>query len=530
MMTSLSLLPIYLTDFIGSLLMIVLSLVAYQRARHLTRREPKNVLWAYLFWLCITLVAFALSRSIGHVLRFILIWSGHPELWNFLAPFSGGLNSLIFVAASVLTFFYHTMRVIIARIHEDAEKILNVNLNLQAAQEELHRLNRTLEQQVEKRTTSLRMSEQKFRHLFEGSKDMIYFCDANGHICDINDSGVELLGWRERGEVIGHPLAHFFVEQSKWATYFSEITSQGHVKDYEIEFLRPDGSHLYLMVTASAIYNEKGEVQGCEGIAKDLTHFKEVTNQLIISEKMASIGQLAAGVAHEINTPLGIILGYSQLLEEDLGDNPEVLEMLQVMEKQTKTCKRIVSDLLKFSRSSTEGVRTESDINQCIEGVLSIMEHTLKMDHITVQRFLSQDLPQVIVDHEKLRQVFVNLINNANHAVANGGTLGIWTRYHTVDRKIEIIIADTGPGIPKEIMGQIFDPFFTTKDVDKGTGMGLSVSFGIIKNEGGELIAFSPPTDPEILALGMRTSFHVSLPVKPASVSILPDEGWMLTD
>lgn len=515
MMSSISLLPVYLMDFVGALSMMILSLVAYHRARHLISREPKNVLWAYLFWLCITLVAFALSRSIGHVLRFILILSGYPEVWEFLAPFSGGLNSLIFVAVAVLTFFYQTMRVIIARVHEDAENIVNVNVNLQAAQEELHRLNRTLEQQVESRTSSLRMSEQKFRHLFEGSKDMIYFCDSKGHICDINDSGVKLLGWKERTEVIGHPLAHFFVDQSKWATYFSEIAAEGHVKDFEIEFLRPDGSHLYLMLTASAIYNENGEVQGCEGIAKDLTHFKEVTNQLIISEKMASIGQLAAGVAHEINTPLGIILGYSQLLEEDLADNPEVLEMLKVMEKQTKTCKRIVADLLKFSRNSTEGVRKESDVNQCIEGVLSIMEHNLNMDQIKVVRYLGENLPQIIVDREKLRQVFVNLINNANHAVVENGTVGIWTRYQEADGKVEIIIADSGPGIPKKIMGQIFDPFFTTKDVDKGTGMGLSVSFGIVKNEGGELIAFSPPTDPNLIAKGMRTSFHIFLPVKP---------------
>ncbi len=515
MNSGISLFPVYLMDFIGAILMIVLSLFAFRFARRLTRLEPKNVLWTYLFWLCMTMVAFAISRSIGHVLRFIFVWSGHQELWVLLAPFSGGLNSITFVAAAVLTFYYNTMHVVIARVQEDAESLKITNDNLEEAQEALNELNRTLEQQVEIRTRDLRMSEQKFRHLFEGSKDMIYFCDARGQICDINDSGIQLLGRQHREEVLGQPLAAFFAEQEKWQQYFAKLSEEGHVQDFEVELRRPDDSHLHLMVTASAIYNEGGEVQGCEGIAKDLTHYREVTNQLIISEKMASVGQLAAGVAHEINTPLGIILGYSQLLAEDLADQPEVFEMLKVIEKQTKTCKRIVADLLKFSRRSLEGSRQPSEINQCLEDVLTIMEHTLNMDQITIQRNMGADLPLVNIDRERLRQVFVNIINNAHHAIGKDGVVGIWSRFNVLDQEVEAIIGDNGPGIPPEIIGQIFDPFFTTKEVGRGTGMGLSVSFGIVNDEGGRLKAVSPPQDPKLLAAGMHTAFHIYLPALP---------------
>ncbi len=511
MNSGLPLYPLYMADLVGALLMIVLSLCAFTYARRLTRLEPKSVLWAYLFWLSMALVAFAISRSAGHVLRFVFILSGRQDLWTALAPFSGGMNSLIFVAAAILTFYYNTMHSVIVRIRADAEALQNANENLLAAHEALHILNHTLEERVEERTRELRLSEQKFRHLFEGSRDMIYFCDSRGNITDINDAGIELLGQRSKGDIVGRPLAHFFAVPGKWNQYFAELSRSGHVKDFEIEVRSKDGVPLYFMLTASAIRNEKGKILGCEGIAKDLTRFREVTNQLILSEKMASMGQLAAGVAHEINTPLGIILGYCQLLEEDLADRPEMLDILKIMEKQTKTCKRIVADLLKFSRHSAEESRAPADINQCVEEVLTIMAHTISVDGITIERHLGADLPAVVLNTEKIRQVLVNLITNAHHAIGRNGVIGIWTGQK--DREVEIIIADTGPGIPAAIIGQIFDPFFTTKGVGKGTGMGLAVSFGIIKEHGGRLEAHSPPADAELYRAGMRTAFHISLPL-----------------
>lgn len=515
MNNGLPLLPIYLVDFSGALLMIVLALSALGYARRLVRMEKENVLWTYIFWLSAALVTLSLSRSMAHVLQYILILAGHAGIWRQLAPFFGGLNSLIFTSVAVLTIYYYNVHSVITRIAEDTQSLSMAHEQLKNAHAELRDLNLTLEQRVETRTQQLQLSEEKFRGLFESSKDMILFCDPHGFINDINDSGRDILGYAHRDEVIGKPLAVYFAEEEKWSRFYCSLGSQGHVKEFEAEFLRQDGSRLYLMITASVIADEQGKVKGYEMIAKDLTHFKEVTDQLIQSENMASVGQLAAGVAHEINTPLGIILGYSQLLMEDFAENSETHEILKIVEKQTKVCKRIVADLLKFSRHSMGGAHNPVDINACVQEVLSIVEHGLNMDHIYVQRVLAETIPEIIVDAERLRQVLVNIINNAHHAIGKEGIIGVWTRFNAHCQEVEIIIGDTGCGIPPGVISRIFDPFFTTKGVGKGTGLGLSVSFGIIKDHGGYIDVFSPPVDKEVVTAGMNTAFHVILPVEP---------------
>lgn len=508
----LPLLPVYVVDFIGASLMIIISLVAFYYSWRLTRLEPKSVLWSYLFWLCMAMVAFALSRGIGHVLRFVFIFIGLPHVWNFFAPYSGGLNTLTFVSITTLTFYFPGVRKVIGRVKKDARRLEDARLGLAQANKSLMELNQTLEQRVEDRTRALRISEQKFRHLFESSKDVIFFCDSNGGIIDINDSGVELLGFKDKNELIGRSIADFFVNKADWEGFCANLHSAGHIKDLEIECERQDGSILYLLITSDLIKDENGSVIGCEGIAKDLTRYKQVTVNLIQSEKMASLGQMAAGVAHEINTPLGIILGYVQLLEEDFKGQDEAYETLAIIEKQTKICRKIVSDLLNFSRESIRQTKGLIDINRCIEGVMAVVEHSLNLDRIYVHRVYGDGLPMVFADKERLRQVFVNIINNAHHAVQKEGLVGIWTRYNPKKRMVEILIGDTGPGVPPEIAKKIFDPFFTTKEVGKGTGLGLSVSFGIVKDYGGNIEVESPPKEQNLVNAGMETVFIVSLP------------------
>ncbi|PLX50069.1 MAG: PAS domain-containing sensor histidine kinase [Desulfobulbaceae bacterium] len=525
MSNGLPLLPIYLVDFGGSLLMIVLALSALRHAIRLVRMEKDNVLWTYILWLSGALVTFSISRSVAHVLKYVLVLTGYPEIWSQLSPFCGGLNSLILVSIAVLTNYYYNMHNVIKRIEEDTCSLSLAHEQLKDAHAELRDLNLDLEQRVEKRTRQLQLSEEKFRGLFESSKDMILFCGLDNRISDINESGREILGYESREEIIGRPLVSYFAEEEKWPLFNCGLGSQGHVKDFEVKFLRQDDTRLYLMITASRIANEKGKVKGYELIAKDLTHFKEVTDQLIQSENMASVGQLAAGVAHEINTPLGIILGYSQLLMEDFAEDSEVHEILATVEKQTKACKRIVADLLKFSRHSVGGTQAPVDINTCIQDVLSIVEHSLNMDHIYVQRVLAEKIPEIVINVERLRQVLVNMINNAHHAIGKEGIVGVWTRFNEHCQEVEIIIGDTGCGIPPEVITRIFDPFFTTKGVGKGTGLGLSVSFGIIRDHGGYIEVHSPPVDKEVLAAGMNTAFHVILPREPQSGQSKEDES-----
>jgi len=513
MTQGLPLLPVYFVDVFGSAMMIVMALYAVRYARRLTKLEPGSILWTYLFWLCMALVAFAVSRSVGHILRFVLIATGFQNVWKAISPYSGGFNSVTFIAVAVLTFYFYNVYGILERVRDGARELALAHDALAEAHVEMRVLNQTLEQRVEKRTRDLALSELKFRRLFESSKDMIFFCDANQRISDINDSGLEMLGYENRRKVVGQPLAVFFKDEAKWARYYCQLNSTGHVKDFEAEFLKQDGTPLYLVLTATAIFSQTHGLQGCEAIAKDMTHFRDVTEQLIRSENLASLGQLAAGVAHEINTPLGIILGYTQLLKEDFENQPDVSESLQIVENQTKICKRIVTDLLKFSRHSLEGVKEPADIHQCLDEVVTMVKHTLNMDHIQIERHFAEGLPPVVVDRERLRQVLVNMLTNAQHAIGKEGVVGLWTRYNEHCQTAEIIIADSGSGIPPETVGRIFDPFFTTKGVGKGTGLGLSVSFGIIKDHGGQVDVYSPPRETELLEAGMRTAFRITLPL-----------------
>jgi signal transduction histidine kinase len=254
------------------------------------------------------------------------------------------------------------------------------------------------------------------------------------------------------------------------------------------------------------------------------THITEIKNyqeQLIQSQKMDSIGKMAGGVAHEINTPLGIILGYAQLLQDDVDPEDDMLEELQIIERQAKVCRKIVADLLKFSRQ-TETTKREMSINNSLLETIALVEHTFSLDKVLIQTNLEEEKKNIVGDPDKLKQVWLNLFNNAKDAMPGGGLILVRSRMDTEENQVVIEVADTGPGISDENMKKIFDPFFTTKSVGKGTGLGLSVSFGIIEDHGGKIWAQSPlPSDLKMENIadsgqkGPGTMFVVDIPVTP---------------
>jgi len=221
-------------------------------------------------------------------------------------------------------------------------------------------------------------------------------------------------------------------------------------------------------------------------LQKRLEDIKTIQDRMVQSQKLESIGQLAAGVAHELNTPLGIVLGYTQLMLQDFSSDSEYHEWLAIQEKHLRICKRIVSDLLRFSRT-TETDKKAIDLNDVLEQVLSVVEHTFGLDKITLERRFALELPPIFGDQEKLQQVFLNLLNNAHDAIDSEGSVTVATRHDRKKKEVVVSVADTGSGIPPEILPWIFDPFFTTKPVGKGTGLGLSVTFGIVKDHGGRI-------------------------------------------
>ncbi len=518
-MTSLPMLPAILTDMVGSLVIIVLSFLSLRYAWLLIRKQPENFLWGFLFYFCLTLVCFSVSRAIGHLLKQILLISGNKEQWQVLAPYTGGFNTLLMISLAAVSIYYHKGIEGFRAIQKKARSLRNANEQLEVSADKLLKLNLNLEKIVESRTKKLSASEKKFRNFFVNSKDMVYFCDSANRLATMNSAGLEMLGYsmEEEPEL---KLQDIFRNEEDLDKYFETIIAVGFVEDLEVEFVRADGTVIYVLLSATAIYDEEREFTGCEGIAKDLTRVRTMMEQLASSEKMASVGQMAAGVAHEINTPLGVILGYSQLMMDDFTPESEEGQSLLVIERQAKACRKIVADLLKFSRQS-ESARENILLNEVMEDVLAVTEHSLHMDHIHVHRDLSENLPTIVGDTEKLRQVFVNFINNAHHAMEKqgGGELYLSCHYEGASQQVIASIRDTGHGIPEDVLAKIFDPFFTTKSVGKGTGLGLSVSYGIIQEHGGVIEVESPAKGEDGELKG--TAFHVKFPValgEPASV------------
>ena len=441
------------------------------------------------------------------MVRIFLVYSDHEPIWKKLSPFSGGFNTMLMISVAAVTIYYHKGLEAYKAIRAKAEKLTEAYTNLATSAGQLQQLNSHLEEMVEERTRNLSESEEKFRNFFKNSKDIIYFCDINGIITNINPSGIRLLGLDV--QQVGVNFHDLFNNGNDLTRYLAELHNNGFVSDLEMECTGKDGTTRHILLSANVIYNQSGEVIGCEGIGKDMTRIKTITEQLINHEKMASVGQIAAGVAHEINTPLGIILGYTQLMMDDFEKDSDTTASLQVVERQTKACRRIVADLLKFSRQS-ESEKSHIDLNNIIEEVLSVTEHTLNLHHITVIRQFGDELPAIFGDAEKLHQVFINLFNNAQYAMQEGGRLIVSTS-KTI-QKVMVSIQDTGTGIADAIKNKVFDPFFTTKEVGKGTGLGLSVTYGIVQEHGGTIKVESPIIDTKTRKQAPGTVFHIHFP------------------
>ncbi len=511
-MTYIPMFPADFTDMAGSLIIIVFSFLSLRYAYLLTRKQPDNFLWGFLLYFCMTLAAFAVSRAMGHLVKQVLLISGNDAQWKVLAPLAGGFNTLLMTSLAAVTIYYHKGIEGYRAIETKAISLKSTNSELEQTARQLHEMNTRLEEMVEDRTRELSASEKKFRNFFINSKDMVYFCDAENRLVNMNASGLEMLGY-SFPDPPSLNLHDLFLNEDDLDKYFEVILTRGFVEDLEVEFARADGSIIYILLSATAVYNDSGDFSGCEGIAKDLTRVKTMMAQLASSEKMASVGQMAAGVAHEINTPLGVILGYAQLLMDDFPPETEEGESLEVIERQTKACRKIVADLLKFSRQS-ESARENVSINEILTDVLAVTEHSLNMDHIQVHHDLDPELGTIVGDTEKLRQVFINFINNGHHAMEEqgGGHLYVSTENCNDGTEVVATISDTGHGIPEKIRASIFDPFFTTKPVGKGTGLGLSVSYGIVQEHGGIIKVESPVIDKRSGNEMEGTAFRVILP------------------
>jgi PAS domain S-box-containing protein len=364
-----------------------------------------------------------------------------------------------------------------------------------------------LEQEVAKKTAELKKSEQRYKSLVENAEDIIFTVDYNGNFLSVNKYGAQFFN-RSEEEVIGDNLSEIF----SWPSAEVLILMIQKVFDTkettQITHKVIIGERQFWFSTnLRRLWDEEGNIYAVLGISRDITERRKIEEHSYYTEKLASMGTLAAGVAHEINNPLGVILGFTDLLLEKFPPDSQEYDLLKTIEKQGLSAKRVVENLLNFARHK-EHKEEIVDINKNIATVLAVMNNTLLLNKISVKQNMQEHLPYVMADSGELQQVFFNLINNAIHAMQGGGVLTITTTSFNNDT-VEIRIADTGHGIKKEHRNRIFDPLFTTKDVGKGTGLGLSVSYGIITKHGGA-ITFETKTKEESEVTG--TTFIIAFP------------------
>jgi len=230
---------------------------------------------------------------------------------------------------------------------------------------------------------------------------------------------------------------------------------------------------------------------------------QETQDSLLHKERLASMGQLAAGVAHEINNPLGTILLFATAMQREAIDPTQQQDLNTIIQEATR-CKIIVSDLLNFARQQ-EVLTQPTDVNTLLEQVAASISHLTSFQHVSIKGEYAPDLPLIEADPSQLQQVFINLLNNAAEAISGLGTISLCTSTHA-SGEIEIQISDTGCGIPEDHLNKLFTPFFTTKAFGRGTGLGLSIVYGIIKMHRGQIWVNSK--------VGEGTTFHITLPIR----------------
>ncbi len=371
-------------------------------------------------------------------------------------------------------------------------------------------LNGRLYRSLSEKADELRGLKDYNENILESLDSGIVVLDLEGRVVRWNRA-MEALDGRQRLSVLGRRLdavfPEAFLEALRGSLVLGDHEEIAHI--YKLHLPSSDGRSLMVNVSVAPFQSAPGERCGTIVILDDVTARVRLEEQLQHAEKMASVGLLAAGVAHEVNTPLAGISSYAQLLRGQLEEQDPRQQVLDKIEKQSFRAAKIINGLLNFSRSS--GTEFEQvDINRVLLDALSLVEHQLEGSKIRVRKELAAELPPVRGNANRIQQVFFNLVLTARDAMPSGGWLTLATSADVDTVLVEV--KDTGHGIRREHIRRIYDPFFTTKGIGKGTGLGLSVSYGIVQEHGGAIFVDSTP--------GQGTTFQVTFPALAASEAV----------
>ncbi|MGD1211868.1 MAG: ATP-binding protein [Candidatus Acidiferrales bacterium] len=365
--------------------------------------------------------------------------------------------------------------------------------------------NARLYQSLEQKALQIERLKDFSENIVESLRIGVLTADLDGRIESWNPQLEDLLEI-PRGEALGRKLEEALPRDL--AVEIAARATSEHVSGiYKFHLNTRSGRHLVVNASIAPLLGKNGARLGRLVLLDDITQRVRLEDQMVQTEKLTSLGLLAAGVAHEVNTPLAVISNYIQMLAKQIPADDPRQKTIERIVKQTFRASEIVNNLLNFSR--TGGAEpVEVDLNSVLEETLTLVQHPFKTARVNVVRSYSEQLPPVLGSITRLQQVFLNLFMNARDAMPSGGMLEVRTAAH--NGSVEVEVADTGAGIPPEHLHRIFDPFFTTKATGRGTGLGLSVSYGIIKEHAGKVDVRSTP--------GKGTSFRLEFPVARKAV------------
>ena len=360
----------------------------------------------------------------------------------------------------------------------------------------------------------LHRSNAFLRNLIFSSVDCVIAADKKGKILIFNEPASQVFGYTE-DEALNHLNVRDIYPDKQAFEVMRNLRSEeyggkGKLKLYQTDVITKHGEIIPIKLNASIIY-EKGREVATIGFFHDLREqirmkdeLQKTQLQLLQAEKMSSLGKLAAGVAHQLNNPLGGITLFAKLIQEEYDLEERAKEDLDRILKDAQRCRDTVKELLEFTRQTRHLMRPH-DVNKALSRTLFLLENQALFQNIDIVKDLDALLPPVQADIQQLNHLFMNIILNAAQAMEGKGKLTAKSRLMPERNRICIEISDTGVGIPEEILPQIFDQFFTTKEEGKGTGLGLSLAYSIVKNHGGNIMAKSKP--------GQGTTFFIELPV-----------------
>ena len=395
-------------------------------------------------------------------------------------------------------------------------------MNLLADQAAIAIRNTHLFAQEQEARVAAEASGRRFRDLVENLDAVIWEADATtGQVSFVS---------RRVETVLGYPVEQWLTEPECWASHLHPddreraltarrtALAEGRPYDVVYRFLAADGRVVWLRTRVHVALDAAGAARQLRGVTVDITEGKRLQEELVQAEKLATLGELIAGIAHELNNPLAALTGHAQLLRIEQKDTPAAARAERILEAAQRTS-RVVQNFLSFARKH-RSEKVPVSMNDLITKTRELLAYQLRVNNIHVQTDLAPALPSIAGDPHQLQQVLLNLFNNSAQAMAGAGGAGILRVATTLDRDaatLRVAIADDGPGISPENLSRIFEPFFTTKPAGEGTGLGLPIAQGIVTEHGGTLVAESES--------GQGATFIVTLPVPQGQLTSPPAAG-----